>query len=50
MKSVGNIWKKNGNKNKSCAHSARFAEDINGKEANAAHAVWIQNPSLLTCF
>ena len=38
-----------GNRNKSCAHNARFAEDINGQEASVAHALWIQNPSLLTC-
>lgn len=35
--------------NESCAHNARFAEDINGQEASVAHALWIQNPSLLTC-
>lgn len=33
---------------KSCAHDARSAEDINGQEASVAHALWIQNPSLLT--
>lgn len=32
----------------SCAHDARSAEDINGQEASVAHALWIQNPSLLT--
>lgn len=42
-----NIYKRK--QNRSCAHNARFAEDINGQEASVAHALWIQNQSLLTC-